>query len=138
MNKYNNKKIVIDGIEFDSKDEGMFYKYLLDLKAKSKIINFELQPKYELIHSFKYFGKIRRAITYTPDFLIYNLDGTEELIDIKGFSTQQGEMRRKLFEYKYPDIKLKWIARNKKWGLDGWIDYDLLKKKRKEAKKNRK
>ena len=133
--KYGAKKITIDGITFDSKDEGRYYLYLKDLKAKGEIVNFELQPKYELQPSFKKYGKTHRAITYAPDFLIYHLNGTEELIDVKGMSTQQGEMRRKLFDYKYPNLKLTWIARSLKYSPTGWIEYNQLNKIRRENKK---
>ncbi|NEZ46517.1 DUF1064 domain-containing protein [Clostridium niameyense] len=133
--KYGAKKIVIDGITFDSKDEGKYYEYLKKLKAQGKILNFELQPKYELQPSFKKYGKTHRAITYAPDFLIYHLDDSEELIDVKGTETQQGNMRRKMFDYKYPDLKLTWVARSLKYSPTGWIDYDQLKKIRKENKK---
>lgn len=133
--KYGAKKIVIDGITFDSKDEGKYYLYLKELKAKDKILNFERQPKYELQPSFKKYGKTHRAITYAPDFLIYHLDGSEELIDVKGTETQQGNMRRKMFDYKYPDLKLTWVARSLKYSLTGWIEYDELKKIRRENKK---
>ncbi|MHB9901430.1 hypothetical protein CF055_18740 [Clostridium botulinum] len=133
--KYGAKKIVIDGITFDSKDEGKYYEYLKKLKSQEKILNFELQPKYELQPSFKKYGKTHRAITYAPDFLIYHLDGSEELIDVKGTETQQGNMRRKMFDYKYPNLKLTWVARSLKYSSTGWIEYDELKKIRRENKK---
>lgn len=133
--KYGAKKIVIDSITFDSKDEGKYYEYLKKLKAQGKILNFELQPKYELQPSFKKYGKTHRAITYAPDFLIYHLDGSEELIDVKGTETQQGNMRRKMFDYKYPHLKLTWVARSLKYSPTGWMEYDQLKKIRKENKK---
>ena len=136
MSKYKSQKITIDGITFDSKDEARYYEYLKKRKAKGEILNFELQPKYVLIPSFKKDGKNYRAMTYTPDFLIYNLDGSEELIDVKGFSTQQGEIRKKLFDYKYPDLKLTWIARSLKVGDEhGWIEYSKLQKKRRKNRK---
>ncbi|MHC1683716.1 MAG: DUF1064 domain-containing protein [Clostridiaceae bacterium] len=134
--KYNSKKIVIDGITFDSIDEARYYESLKKRKAKGEIENFELQPKYTLIESFKKYDKTHRATTYTPDFLIYHLDGTEELIDVKGFSTQQGDLRRKLFDSRFPHLKLTWVARNLKYGDDyGFIDYFELKKLRRENKK---
>lgn len=133
--KYGAKKIVIDGITFDSKDEGKYYEYLKKLKSQEKILNFELQPKYELQPSFKKYGKTHRAITYAPDFLIYHLDGSEELIDVKGTETQQGNMRRKMFDYKYPDLKLTWVSRSLKYSSTGWVKYDELKKIRRENKK---
>lgn len=134
--KYKSEKITIDGVTFDSKDEARYYEHLKKRKAKGEILNFELQPTYELISKFKKYGKTHRATTYTPDFLIYHLDGTEELIDIKGFSTQQGDLRRKLFDSRYPELKLTWVARNLKFGDEnGWIIYDELQKKRRESKK---
>lgn len=134
--KYNAKKTIIDGITFDSKDEARYYEYLKMLKAKGKIKNFELQPKFTLIPSFKYRGKTERAATYTLDFLVYNLDGTETYIDVKGYSTQQGEFKFKLLKSLHPGLGFKWIARNLKFGDEyGWIEYEELKRKRRENKK---
>ena len=137
MSKYNSQKCNSDGYPFDSRDEMLYYEYLKKLKAKGKILNFELQPTYELIPKFTKDDKKYRAITYTPDFMIYHLDGINELIDVKGYSTQQGDLRKKLFNYTYKDIKLTWVARNLKYGHDGWIEYEELKKKRAAAKKTK-
>lgn len=133
--KYNNKKIVLDGITFDSKEEGLYYEHLKRRRASGEIINYELQPRYVLQEAFKRDGKTIRAITYTPDFLVYHLDGSEEAVDVKGMSTQQGVMRRKMFLYRYPEIKLTWIARSLKYGdAEGWIEYDELTRLRRKAK----
>jgi len=138
VSKYGSKKITVDGITFDSIDEFKYYEYLRKRKAKGEILNFELQPTYTLIEKFKKYGKTHRAITYTPDFLIYHLDGSLELIDVKGFSTQQGELRRKLFDSLFPDLKLTWVARNLKHGNeDGWIEYGELQRIRRENKRKR-
>ncbi|HBF3147915.1 TPA: DUF1064 domain-containing protein, partial [Clostridioides difficile] len=48
MSKYNNKKIVIDGIKFDSKDESEYYLYLKEKKENGEIKDFGLQQKFEL------------------------------------------------------------------------------------------
>ncbi|MCC0650730.1 DUF1064 domain-containing protein, partial [Clostridioides sp. ZZV15-6598] len=56
MSKYNNKKTMIDGIKFDSKDEAEYYLYLKDKKAKGEIKDFGLQQKFELQPKFKKFG----------------------------------------------------------------------------------
>lgn len=134
--KYKSKKVTVDGYAFDSIDESKYYQALLIRKAKGEIVNFEMQPKFTLIPGFKKRGKTFRAMTYTPDFLIYHNDGSEELIDVKGFSTQQGELRYKLFNYFYQDKKLTWVARNLKYGDKyGFIDYFELKKVRSKNKK---
>ncbi|HBF5147629.1 TPA: DUF1064 domain-containing protein [Clostridioides difficile] len=135
MSKYNNKKIVIDGIKFDSKDESEYYLYLKEKKENGEIKDFGLQQKFELQPKFKKDGKSYRAITYIVDFAIYKWNGDVVYIDVKGYSTQQGELRKKLFDYKYQDKILIWISKSKKYGVDGWIEYDELKKKRKENKK---
>jgi len=135
LSKYKSQKITIDGITFDSKDEARYYEYLKRRKAKGEILNFELQPKFTLIPTFKYKGKTERAATYTLDFLIYNLDGSEEYIDVKGFETQQGTLKFKLLKYQHPDMDFKWIARSLKYGEDGWIEYSELKKIRRKNKK---
>ena len=133
MNKYNSRKIVLDGITFDSKEEARYYEYLKTKRAAGRIQNFELQPNYTLQPSFKRDGKTIRAITYTADFLVYHLDGSEEVIDVKGMETQQGIMRRKMMQYRYPELKLTWICRSLKFGdKDGWIEYDALKKARRK------
>lgn len=135
MSKYNSQKVAIDSFLFDSKDEGMYYLYLKKQVEQGKIQKFVCQPKYELIPKFAKDGVKYRAMTYTPDFEITHNDGTIECVDIKGFSTQQGEIRRKLFDFRYPNVKLTWVSRSLKYGDEnGWIEYDELKKKRKERK----
>lgn len=139
--KYKNKKIVVDGIEFDSKDESIYYLLLKQQKENGLIKDFEIQPKYELVPKFEYQGKKRQAITYTPDFNIIHFDDSITAVDVKsiGTATQQGELRRKLFEYRFPNVKLIWVCRNLTHGdKDGWLLYEELKKIYSENKKKKK
>lgn len=135
MTKYNSKSVVIDGITFDSKVEGEYYQYLKQQLALGKIVKFDIQPKVELIPSFVKLGVKYRALTYTPDFLIYHIDGTKEYIDIKGFGTLASDLRRKLFNFYNKEDKLTWLSYVKKYG--GWIDFDELAKLRRENKKEK-
>lgn len=138
--KYNNKKIYIDDIKFDSRDESLYYLHLKTLKKKGIVKEFELQPKYELIPKFQYQGQNRRAMTYAPDFIVTDSDNNVTVIDVKsmGTATQQGELRRKLFEYYYPELNLIWICRNLKHGDEyGWIVYEDLKKIYRDNKKRK-
>lgn len=138
MSKYNSKKITIDGITFDSKDEAMYYNALKIRKFKEEIKNFELQPKFILIEGFKKDGKTYRPITYTPDFTIYHNDNSIEYVDVKGMTTQQGELRIKLFNWKYRDKKLSIVARSIKYGDEyGFIDYYELQKIRKNNRRDK-
>lgn len=139
MSKYNSKKMTIDGISFDSKDEAHYYEALKIRQAKKEIKCFELQPKLILIEGFKKDGKTYRAMTYTPDFLIYHNDDSEEYVDVKGMTTQQGELRIKLFHYFYRHLKLSIVARNLKYGdTYGFIDFYELKKIRSKNRKKAK
>jgi len=139
MSKYNSKKMTIDGISFDSKDEAHYYEALKIRQAKKEIKCFELQPKLTLIEGFKKDGKTYREMTYTPDFLIYHNDDSEEYVDVKGMTTQQGELRIKLFHYFYRHLKLSIVARNLKYGdTYGFIDFYELKKIRSKNRKKAK
>lgn len=136
--KYKSKKVKADGYTFDSKDEFLYYESLKKRTINNEIRGFELQPKYILIPAFEKLGKKYKAITYTPDFRVTHVDGSVELIDVKGYSTQQGELRHKLFNFFYPDLKLTWVSRNLKWGDEyGFIDYFELNKIRRVNKKTK-
>lgn len=136
MSKYLSHKTTVDGIVFDSKDEAKYYEALKIRKYRGEIQNFELQPKFTLINGFKKDGKTYRAITYTPDFTIYHNDGSVEYVDVKGMTTQQGELRIKLFNYFYKDLKLSIVSRSLKYGDSyGFIDYYELKKIRSKNRK---
>lgn len=132
MSKYHSIPTFVDDIPFDSKLESLFYEHLKERLAKGEIKKFTLQPVYELTPAFEKNGKKVRAMSYTPDFLIRHNDDTMEAIEIKGFMTQASEMRIKLFNYRYQNIKLTVLSYVKKRG--GWIDYYELKKQRKENK----
>lgn len=132
--KFNAKKIEYDGIIFDSKLECEYYKELM-LKVKNgEIKSFSIQPKYILQDKFTKYGKSYREISYSPDFAILNNDDSITLIDVKGFSTPASEMRKKMFDFQYPDIQLIWLTYVKKYG--GWIEINDLKKLRKDNKKD--
>ena len=51
--KYGNKKVIIDGILFDSKKEGMRWLILKDALANGTITDLERQVKVELIPQIK-------------------------------------------------------------------------------------
>ena len=94
-----------------------------------------MQQRYILVPAYEYFGKKHRAITYTVDYCIIDNKGILSCVDVKGFGTQQGDLRRKLFQYHHPTTLLLWTTRNLKYGdKDGWIDYDELKSIRKKNK----
>ena len=51
MSKYRSRKVVVDGITFDSKKEAWRYRELHLLEQTGEISNLQMQVKYELIPS---------------------------------------------------------------------------------------
>lgn len=129
--KYGNKKVVRDGNTFDSAMEAKYYDYLKHLQTQGIVTSFELQPRFVLLPKFEKNDKKYREIGYTADFTVHYADGHTEVVDIKGMVTQQFELRRKLFEYRFPH-ELKLLTYSKIDG--GWITHDDLKKARKARK----
>lgn len=104
--KYNNKKILIDGIKFDSKKEAKRYKELRLLEKAGEIKNLELQKVFELQPHFKHNGKMIRAITYKADFYYYDVKlGIFTIEDTKGYRTKEYKLKYKLMLYKGFEIK---------------------------------
>lgn len=103
QSKYRNQKSWINGICFDSKKEGNYYKDLLLLKKAGDIKGFCIQPEFILVEG----DSTERAITYRADFIIFNLDGSFEIIDVKGYESQQWDRTFKQFKLKYPELHLK-------------------------------
>ena len=105
MSKYNSKKVTYDGITFDSKKEASRYKQLKLLEKIGYISDLKLQPVYVLQEGFKKNGKTYRKITYKADFE-YIRDGKTFVEDVKGMKTEVYKLKKKLFEYKYPDLEI--------------------------------
>lgn len=99
-------------MKFDSKKEAEYYCQLKLLKQAGEIKDFGLQQKFELQEGFEKNNQKYRPITYYADFVVDHLDGTTEVIDIKSskyFKTQVYRIKKKMFEYNYPDLTIKEI-----------------------------
>ena len=103
MNKYRNKKVIVDGEEFDSKKEGNRYKELRLLERVGEISNLELQPRFLLQDKFRYDNKGYRKIEYIADFKYIDKDGNVVVEDVKseGTATPVYKIKKKLFLKKY-------------------------------------
>ncbi|WEY89747.1 DUF1064 domain-containing protein [Bacillus subtilis] len=131
-NKYGARKTQVDGITFDSRAEAKYYEQLKWLKVSKQIKDFKLQPWFLLQEAFKKNGKNFRKIEYIADFEVHNLDGSIEIIDIKGVETKEFAIKRKLYERHY-DTPLKVLALDKSLGF---IELDELKKLKRKAGKS--
>ena len=110
--KYGNKKTYAYGIKFDSKKESRRYTELKWLERAGLIRELELQKKFEL--QPKYInnnGEHIRAITYVCDFYYYNNEEQKYVVeDVKSPATKKDKtyvIKKKLFEYKYPNLLFK-------------------------------
>lgn len=119
MNKYNARKVVIDGITFDSVAESRYYKYLIGLLNEGVVESFEMQKPYTLLDKFAHpkTGKTIRAIKYVPDFEVIYTDGRVEVVDVKGMQTDVFRMKCKLFMFRYqiPLVLVKYNRTTKKF-----------------------
>lgn len=110
ISKYKNKKITYDGIQFDSQKERNHYIGLKMLEKAGEIKDLELQKTFMLQPGFKKNGVTYRAITYKADFVYLDLRTNKIVVeDTKGFKTEVYKIKKKLFEYVYPDLELKEI-----------------------------
>lgn len=100
MTKYHSRKVILDGMEFDSHREGRRYRELSLLQRAGEISDLRTQVKYTLIPAQKKpSGGTERAVTYTADFVYRDNAGKEIVEDAKGVKTQQYIIRRKLLLY---------------------------------------
>lgn len=129
-------KRTYDGVLYDSEMELKFYRdYLIPLKEKGIVKNIILQPKYQVQEKFTKYGKSVLPIHYVADFEVEWSDGSTIVYDVKGLPTPEAKIKRKLFDYAYPDKTLQWVALSIQDG--GWVQYEDLIKARNKRKKDR-
>ncbi|MBP5423758.1 MAG: DUF1064 domain-containing protein [Paludibacteraceae bacterium] len=100
--KYRNKKVMIDGVVFDSIKEGNRYTELKLLERAGYISDLKRQVKYILIPSQKdEKGRvIEREVSYKADFVYRdNETGKTVVEDVKGFRTKEYILKRKMMLY---------------------------------------
>lgn len=91
-----------NGRVFASKAEMRAAKEFEALKKAGEIFELEYQPVIELLPR-------PNLVKYIPDFKITWRNGTEELIDIKGVSTEVFKLKIKMLRHFYPNKKLSLI-----------------------------
>ena len=106
MSKYGARKTTVDNIKFDSRAEAAYYSKLKLLKQGKQIKDFECQPEFQLLPPFRKGKKAYRGIKYVADFRIEHLDGSIEIVDVKGVKTSVYQLKRQLFESMYPDLTI--------------------------------
>lgn len=100
ISKYKNQKVIIDGIEFDSKKEAKRYQELLLLQKSGVIADLKRQVPYTLVPAFNLNKKRYRAMNYVADF-VYKENDKEIVEDCKGYRTEVYKIKKKLMAYIY-------------------------------------
>ena len=117
--KYKNRKVNIDGVQFDSMKEYWRFAELKKMQAEGKIIDLQRQVKYILLPAQREpdtIGKrggvkkgklLEREVAYYADF-VYRLADTGTLIveDTKGMRTTEYIIKRKMMLY-FHKIRIK-------------------------------
>jgi protein associated with RNAse G/E len=115
--KYGNKKLVIDGVKFDSKLEYYCYGYLNLIG-----VDFDFQHKITLIDKFRFNDKGVRATTLTVDFVVRKNEKTY-YVDTKGFATEVSKLKYKMLRHKLKDeenVDVVWLKNKKE--VNGFIN----------------
>lgn len=98
--RYGIKRVEVDGIIFDSADEGKRYRILKSEEAMGVIRDLRMQVAYP------YAEKGRHCFTYKSDFnFTVAATGEEVVEDVKGVKTPVYNLKKKLIEARY-DIEI--------------------------------
>lgn len=121
-----------------SKWEANYGRYLEFLKKHKQIRDWQHEPT-----TFWFEGIRRGCVSYKPDFLIVNTDGTHSWCEVKGYYDQKSITKISRFKKYFPNENLflidkKWFSANSKKlsGLiEGWEKGSYRQKYAKQSKK---
>lgn len=96
--KYHNRRVVVDDMTFDSEAEYKRWQELRMMERVGLIRDLKRQVPFEIIPKFKApDGKIIRQTVYKADFVYKDLETGKEVVeDVKGFSTPEYKLKKKL------------------------------------------
>lgn len=110
-NKYGNRKVVCDGIKFDSEREAARFSELKVLQAMGKIRNLRLQANFTLVEGYTTIeGERIKPMVYKADFTYERATEPDcngavywlrEVEDVKGAKTKDYLLKKKLMQDKY-------------------------------------
>lgn len=102
-NKFNAKKIVYNGIEYDSTREAGFAKLLDSMNVK-----YQYQAEVTLQEAFSVDGEKIQDICLTVDFLVES----EYFVDVKGYITQDFAIKWKMLKNKFRETRKYFLVKN--------------------------
>ena len=105
MSKYKNKKVVVDGFNFDSKAEARYYQKLRDSgESFSSLSNeyWEMQKSIPVLPGYTLpNGRKILPIKYKADFVKYRDGEIVKVVDVKGYQDNTSKLKMKMFSYVY-------------------------------------
>ncbi|WP_252225141.1 MULTISPECIES: DUF1064 domain-containing protein [unclassified Clostridium] len=125
MARFYSKKVIKDGIKYDSQTEYEFECYIKKNKYELGIKDIKRQQKFILMDKFRDIdNKMIRDITYTADYVLTMNDGTTEIVDCKGSKSTIEEtfkIKFKLMKNRYRDFKYRIIIKDEN-NKSKWLD----------------
>ena len=117
MNKYSNKKTIVEGIEFDSRLESVRFQQLrLMQKADPPLISdLKLQVEFQIIQGWVNpdTGEKIKGSMYIADFVYCDLESHQMIVeDTKGIETENFKTKWKLVQSQYPQFVFRKVTRN--------------------------
>jgi hypothetical protein len=101
--KYNNSRVRVDGLLFDSQKEADTYQNLKVLHKAGLIKGFCRQAEFVLQEGFANV----KPIIYRCDWIVFLNDGSYEIRDDKGIKTEVFKLKHKMFMERFPRLQLK-------------------------------
>ena len=101
------KRVDLDNQYFRSSWEANYARYLNWLCEIGDIEHWEYEPDVFMFHEIK-----RGTRSYTPDFKVFEQDGSFEYIEIKGWMDPKSKTRLKRMAKYYPDVPLRLVDKD--------------------------
>ncbi|MDR0848423.1 MAG: DUF1064 domain-containing protein [Propionibacteriaceae bacterium] len=116
-------------ISFDSPYEYDYYLYLLGLPTIAAVIRntARLRFKQPSTCTIPETGYTWTADSYTPDFIVFHVDGHATVVELKGWNNARGEAARRGVKRDYPHLTVRRVEVKElksiqaRQTIDGWI-----------------
>ena len=106
MSKYNNRRVTLDGITFDSQAEARRYEQLRLLQQAGDISELNVHERIVIVPAECIDGKMEHDLHYEADFT-YLSDGWRVVEDVKGVQTPLFRLKWRLLRQRWAGLKVR-------------------------------